>query len=1053
MPFLDYDGLSHFLDKCKGLFSTKDVATPVKSGLMSDADKRTLDSINTNNFKPIQAQVATPASSGNAVDFIDTIQQYPSGVIAPTRKRLDVATDLKFSNDKLTHNNTVTATTTQAVYPITIDANGHVKTYGPAATILTLGNASNQAARGDHTHDQYVQTTTLNNRVPTNGSAGQVLTSTGSGTNTWQNVEGLSLGTGHNQAARGDHTHGQYADATTLDNRVPANGSSGQVLTATGTGTNAWQNIEGISLGTGHNEAARGDHGHENYENAINSINLLIPTGGTSGQVLTATNSTSATWQTPQTISLGTTHADAAYGDHTHDSYQTELTRLGSLVPSGGTNGQVLMATNSTTASWQNPGTPSSAQVNSAVTAWLESNPSATTGRTFNLSNVPYLVGSCLDLEGRNEDMSSAGSIPSEYYYVRRWAPYSITHPIAVGVGTRIDYNGTVSGARSNPLWIIQYDENFNVVNAMDYGWISSWTADRDCYIRIGVWFKNDSYTMTDSDMLNILSNTIMCYNQPTNKNIYSFNYTSRNIKTEFNYLRNITHDWLFIEQYREGNEYERWSNGRVLTDFYPVGKGTVIYIPDYTISDTDKTANKLMAYFYDKNLNPITGTWTWASQDVAKQDCYVRVAIRKYKADTVISQSDFDKVKTWIECDYVAPTDPDFLEPIEIRRNKAIKETTNLIYGESIQEASLSFMKMNEPKRLGYLWVSDIHVNGDDLRFSYNTFISKRILSAAVKTAEDMHLDFICVGGDLFDWHTTADNAIELINNLIKPLAESTVPVIFLLGNHDTNVYGPDGSSSTYNTVNIPWNKVIAIIPQRSEFHNDIVYGDVEHDGYFYFDIPTKHKRIVCLNGNSPDTGTDTARWWCINKAQVKWFCETACHTENDIVILTHTPPGTKYGTWNHGDEGGYYTALGDAITAYNLNASYSFDGETYNFSFDHGHVKHIHCGHTHVDIDPTYEPYSWGGVPVIITSCAQAWGQYADSSNTADPRDTDLYYQTQAQATSSHANASGYRYYLWTDRQYGTIKECLFDVVSMNSTNVHCFRIGAGHDRDYTI
>lgn len=64
---------------------------------------------------------------------------------------------ITLSSGKFGHSNTaITAQTTQAVYPIKIDAYGHITGYGSAQTILSLGTTSTTAAAGNHTH-----TTTL----------------------------------------------------------------------------------------------------------------------------------------------------------------------------------------------------------------------------------------------------------------------------------------------------------------------------------------------------------------------------------------------------------------------------------------------------------------------------------------------------------------------------------------------------------------------------------------------------------------------------------------------------------------------------------------------------------------------------------------------------------------------------------------------------------------------------------------------------------------------------------------------------------------------------
>ena len=52
----------------------------------------------------------------------------------------------------INHTNSVTAQTTQAVYPIKIDAQGHISAYGSAQTILSIGTGASNAAAGNHAH-------------------------------------------------------------------------------------------------------------------------------------------------------------------------------------------------------------------------------------------------------------------------------------------------------------------------------------------------------------------------------------------------------------------------------------------------------------------------------------------------------------------------------------------------------------------------------------------------------------------------------------------------------------------------------------------------------------------------------------------------------------------------------------------------------------------------------------------------------------------------------------------------------------------------------------
>lgn len=63
--------------------------------------------------------------------------------VASNVLKANLDTDLKISSTKITHNNVLSsAQTTQALYPIKIDKNGHISAYGSAVTIPTVNNAT-----------------------------------------------------------------------------------------------------------------------------------------------------------------------------------------------------------------------------------------------------------------------------------------------------------------------------------------------------------------------------------------------------------------------------------------------------------------------------------------------------------------------------------------------------------------------------------------------------------------------------------------------------------------------------------------------------------------------------------------------------------------------------------------------------------------------------------------------------------------------------------------------------------------------------------------------
>ena len=91
----------------------------------------------------------------------------------------------------INHTNSVTAQTTQAVYPIKIDAQGHISAYGSAQTILTIGTGASNAAAGNHTHSYLpLSGGTLTGRLTTADPINQIIT--GSGTAASDKGSGVS---------------------------------------------------------------------------------------------------------------------------------------------------------------------------------------------------------------------------------------------------------------------------------------------------------------------------------------------------------------------------------------------------------------------------------------------------------------------------------------------------------------------------------------------------------------------------------------------------------------------------------------------------------------------------------------------------------------------------------------------------------------------------------------------------------------------------------------------------------------------------------------------
>ena len=137
-------------------------ATTSAAGLMSAADKTKLDGIATG-ANAYSLPTASASTLGGVK--VGTNLSISSGVLSATNTTYSAGTGLSLSSTTFNHSNSVTAQTTQAVYPIKIDAQGHISAYGSAQTILALGTTASTAAKGNHTHATSIATSSSTNQL------------------------------------------------------------------------------------------------------------------------------------------------------------------------------------------------------------------------------------------------------------------------------------------------------------------------------------------------------------------------------------------------------------------------------------------------------------------------------------------------------------------------------------------------------------------------------------------------------------------------------------------------------------------------------------------------------------------------------------------------------------------------------------------------------------------------------------------------------------------------------------------------------------------------
>ena len=219
-------------------------------------------------------------------------------------------------------------------------------------------------------------------------------------------------------------------------------------------------------------------------------------------------------------------------------------------------------------------------------------------------------------------------------------------------------------------------------------------------------------------------------------------------------------------------------------------------------------------------------------------------------------------------------------------------------------------------------------------------------------------------------------------------------------VGNHEYNNPGNDPSLISQQ---LTISEIYPFITQDN--FNSIVTS--EETGAYYVDDLKDKVRFLFTACNIDST---------VNTDSIAWLIEQlpSTPTDYDIVLISHL------GIYYNSTQGQYTGAVEDfkpmlqALQAYKAHTTYTFDGETYDFSLKIGTVLGAFLGHYHVDGSGT-----WYTIPCVIIT-------------------TDSLNQLSGTLT----------------RESGTTTEQAFDIVTIDRNNktIYCTRIGAGSDRTLT-
>ncbi|MBO4548145.1 MAG: metallophosphoesterase, partial [Abditibacteriota bacterium] len=183
----------------------------------------------------------------------------------------------------------------------------------------------------------------------------------------------------------------------------------------------------------------------------------------------------------------------------------------------------------------------------------------------------------------------------------------------------------------------------------------------------------------------------------------------------------------------------------------------------------------------------------------------------------------------------------------------------------------------------LSFVWASDLHYRS---RILYNYGITPAGLRAIVRETCLSGADVLALTGDLVHGFDPADRLTRDLGEIRSILAECSVPVLALMGNHDDGSYylksGRPGDMLT-----------------ERDFFGALGMPQYAR-GYYFADFPRSRIRVICLNSSDtprqklPDGSYEhyPIDYYSFGQEQLRWLALEALRMEKGwaAVILTHT-------------------------------------------------------------------------------------------------------------------------------------------------------------------
>ncbi|MBO6270832.1 MAG: metallophosphoesterase [Clostridium sp.] len=398
-------------------------------------------------------------------------------------------------------------------------------------------------------------------------------------------------------------------------------------------------------------------------------------------------------------------------------------------------------------------------------------------------------------------------------------------------------------------------------------------------------------------------------------------------------------------------------------------------------------------------------------------RDRYISVIFAKLDRTSKFSEAEWEEINT----KWYAGTLYKVVESID--KNALGEEIDNgypLYYDAEMKTTVNTACSKIGHNPVKFAMITDLHDN--DL-WHFSETVEKQIMAI-----RDLHrkngLDFVICGGDLTDGgYSNKQQLLDKFTELTKRFKRIGVPVMIIRGNHDDNSYA-----------GLTPERVVT----RAEFYARCIAPfagkTISPDKtYYYQDFDSVNTRIVCLdfvdypwvieNGQVKYHAVgDSGVWRGYSDDQIVWLLTEALNCDRRIIVTSHYSTHANLMTaWEKSTDHNY-TAVNQAMIAYNGRGSVTFGGQTYSFANRTGKILCQVSGHSH-----SFGAFKDNGI---------VWSSTGSPSPEVTMRTfDDTSYETMG------------------SRSYGDITEAHFNMFVCDDSNVHIISFGQMGDLDFTV